>query len=156
MDFPLKVYETNSLSKPLLYHKALLRNISLLALSVFVISHLKIANTYIFLPVEEQEGPVDDETCEWSHSARCLTPEEIAKLKKDSTLVTEFKQNKFEKEAQKNWDLFYKRNTTKFFKDRHWTTREFQDLLNEKETQVKIFIYSFIYLLFITFAFCLC
>ncbi|KAM9782596.1 tRNA N(3)-cytidine methyltransferase METTL6 [Neosynchiropus ocellatus] len=43
-------------------------------------------------------------------------------------LVSEFKQMKLEKDAQKNWDLFYKRNSTNFFKDRHWTTREFQEL----------------------------
>ena len=49
--------------------------------------------------------------------------------KQNSRLITEFKANKLEAEAQKNWDLFYKRNETKFFKDRHWTTREFQELL---------------------------
>ncbi|KAM4029538.1 tRNA N(3)-cytidine methyltransferase METTL6 [Anomaloglossus baeobatrachus] len=45
----------------------------------------------------------------------------------DVTLVSQFKQLKLEKEAQKNWDLFYKRNSTNFFKDRHWTTREFEE-----------------------------
>jgi len=63
---------------------------------------------------------------------RELSIEEKNKLDKDIQLVTEFKQNKLEKEAQKNWDLFYKRNTTKFFKDRHWTTREFEDLVKIK------------------------
>ncbi|KAM8826926.1 tRNA N(3)-cytidine methyltransferase METTL6 isoform 2-T2 [Synchiropus picturatus] len=43
-------------------------------------------------------------------------------------LVSAFKLMKLEKDAQKNWDLFYKRNSTNFFKDRHWTTREFQEL----------------------------
>uniref|UniRef100_A0A3Q3MW49 tRNA N(3)-cytidine methyltransferase n=1 Tax=Labrus bergylta TaxID=56723 RepID=A0A3Q3MW49_9LABR len=46
----------------------------------------------------------------------------------DRALVSGFKQLKLEKDAQKNWDLFYKRNTTNFFKDRHWTTREFEEL----------------------------
>uniref|UniRef100_UPI0031B8B38C tRNA N(3)-methylcytidine methyltransferase METTL6 n=1 Tax=Homo sapiens TaxID=9606 RepID=UPI0031B8B38C len=36
-------------------------------------------------------------------------------------------------EAQKNWDLFYKRNSTNFFKDRHWTTREFEELRSCRE-----------------------
>ncbi|XP_069814422.1 tRNA N(3)-methylcytidine methyltransferase METTL6 isoform X2 [Dendropsophus ebraccatus] len=49
------------------------------------------------------------------------------------TLVSEFKQIKLEKEAQKNWDLFYKRNSTNFFKDRHWTTREFEELKGCRE-----------------------
>ena len=39
--------------------------------------------------------------------------------------------NKLEAEAQKNWDLFYKRNETNFFKDRHWTTREFQEIIKD-------------------------
>uniref|UniRef100_A0A8C6ZEG4 Methyltransferase 6, tRNA N3-cytidine n=1 Tax=Nothoprocta perdicaria TaxID=30464 RepID=A0A8C6ZEG4_NOTPE len=59
---------------------------------------------------------------------RILSPEEAERLAKGKVLVTDFKQMKLEKEAQKNWDLFYKRNSTNFFKDRHWTTREFQEL----------------------------
>lgn len=60
---------------------------------------------------------------------RSLTDNEKTKLDKDVNLVSTFKQNKLELEAQKNWDLFYKRNTTNFFKDRHWITREFPELL---------------------------
>ena len=51
--------------------------------------------------------------------------------KQNSRLVTEFKANKLEADAQKNWDLFYKRNTDHFFKDRHWLTREFPVLLDK-------------------------
>ncbi|XP_019392151.1 PREDICTED: methyltransferase-like protein 6 isoform X1 [Crocodylus porosus] len=73
-------------------------------------------------------------TCEGSafqkkvHSIRTLSAEEAEKLARDQTLISDFKQSKLEKEAQKNWDLFYKRNSTNFFKDRHWTTREFEEL----------------------------
>lgn len=59
---------------------------------------------------------------------RTLTDEKMDELANDQTLVSDFKQMKLEKEAQKNWDLFYKRNATNFFKDRHWTTREFEEL----------------------------
>lgn len=62
------------------------------------------------------------------HKARTLSPEEAEKLAKEHVLVSDFKQLKLEKDAQKNWDLFYKRNSTHFFKDRHWTTREFEEL----------------------------
>ncbi|KAK6491752.1 tRNA N(3)-methylcytidine methyltransferase METTL6 [Huso huso] len=62
------------------------------------------------------------------HHVRTLTPEEGAKLEKDTTFLSDFKQQKLENDAQKNWDLFYKRNSTNFFKDRHWTTREFEEL----------------------------
>ena len=74
------------------------------------------------------------------HTARTLTEEESAKLEhQNSRIVPTFKQEKLEKEAQKHWDVFYKRNTTKFFKDRHWTTREFEDLCGRK---VKLFIHK--------------
>uniref|UniRef100_A0A2D4GH11 tRNA N(3)-cytidine methyltransferase n=1 Tax=Micrurus corallinus TaxID=54390 RepID=A0A2D4GH11_MICCO len=56
---------------------------------------------------------------------RILGPEQLAQ---NQVLISDFKQQKLEKEAQKNWDLFYKRNSTNFFKDRHWTTREFEEL----------------------------
>ncbi|XP_028835826.1 tRNA N(3)-cytidine methyltransferase METTL6 isoform X2 [Denticeps clupeoides] len=46
----------------------------------------------------------------------------------DGAPVSEFRRRKLEEDAQKNWDLFYKRNTTNFYKDRHWTTREFAEL----------------------------
>ncbi|KAM8869367.1 LOW QUALITY PROTEIN: tRNA N(3)-cytidine methyltransferase METTL6 [Spinachia spinachia] len=49
--------------------------------------------------------------------------------------VSGFRLRKLEEEAQKNWDLFYKRNTTNFFKDRHWTTREFQELEACRESE---------------------
>jgi len=38
--------------------------------------------------------------------------------KQNSRIVSDFKAIKLEKDAQKNWDLFYKRNETRFFKDR--------------------------------------
>ena len=60
-----------------------------------------------------------------------LSEEQKAKLKKQESrgLVSSFKQLKLEQEAAKNWDKFYKRNETRFYKDRHWTTREFKELV---------------------------
>lgn len=63
-----------------------------------------------------------------SSTGRVLSPEELRRLADEGTLVSDFKQLKLEREAQKNWDLFYRRNSTHFFKDRHWTTREFEEL----------------------------
>lgn len=69
---------------------------------------------------------------------RILSQEELDKLKDDRVFVSEFKQQKLEKDAQKNWDLFYKRNTTNFFKDRHWTTREFEELKACREVTLEL------------------
>lgn len=66
---------------------------------------------------------------------RRLTQEEMDKLGGE-VLVSDFKRIKLEEDAQKNWDLFYKRNATNFFKDRHWTTREFQELQACREVSV--------------------
>ena len=35
---------------------------------------------------------------------------------------------RLEIEAAKNWDIFYKNNTTNFYKDRHYLLREFPEL----------------------------
>jgi methyltransferase-like protein 6 len=65
------------------------------------------------------------------------SPEEIEEIlrKQNSRRVTAFEAAKLEKEAKKNWDIFYKRNETRFFKDRHWTLREFQEILEWRQQQ---------------------
>jgi methyltransferase-like protein 6 len=48
-----------------------------------------------------------------------LTEEMQIKLKnQDTRAITDFKKHELEKNALKNWDIFYKRNGTRFFKDR--------------------------------------
>lgn len=68
-------------------------------------------------------------------SAKVLTEAEKAKLvEQNKRMVTPFQALKLEQDARKHWDLFYKRNETRFFKDRHWTTREFSELLSGEAT----------------------
>ncbi|KAF4671478.1 hypothetical protein FOL47_001530 [Perkinsus chesapeaki] len=42
--------------------------------------------------------------------------------------VPQFWAQKYEKDAVKNWDLFYKRNKANFFKDRHYLVTEFGEV----------------------------
>ncbi|XP_043822182.1 tRNA N(3)-methylcytidine methyltransferase METTL6 isoform X2 [Dromiciops gliroides] len=74
-----------------------------------------------------------DPQSEKEEKSKPFSPGELAKQSRDGPVVSAFKQAKLEKEAQKNWDLFYKRNSTNFFKDRHWTTREFEELRSCRE-----------------------
>lgn len=65
-----------------------------------------------------------------TNSVKVLTDDEKLRLEEQNKrMVTDFQAKKLEQEARKHWDLFYKRNETRFFKDRHWTTREFEELL---------------------------
>ncbi|KAL7061765.1 hypothetical protein AAHC03_01622 [Spirometra sp. Aus1] len=43
-------------------------------------------------------------------------------------MASKFQYRKLVQEAGRNWDRFYNRNGARFFKDRHWTTREFAEL----------------------------
>ncbi|CEP11474.1 hypothetical protein [Parasitella parasitica] len=56
-------------------------------------------------------------------------------IAQDEKEVPAFWKTKYKTEAAKNWDIFYKRNTTKFFKDRHWTDREFTELADQSKDQ---------------------
>lgn len=53
---------------------------------------------------------------EWTEEREQLAQE---LLRKDTSSIPEFWQRKYEHEAAKNWDKFYKRNTTNFYKDRY-------------------------------------
>ena len=67
--------------------------------------------------------------CIYAAIPRKLNEAEMAQLAKhDSRPVSSLKRFQLEKEASRSWDRFYKRNTDKFFKDRHWTIKEFSDL----------------------------
>uniref|UniRef100_A0A914CC79 tRNA N(3)-methylcytidine methyltransferase n=1 Tax=Acrobeloides nanus TaxID=290746 RepID=A0A914CC79_9BILA len=71
---------------------------------------------------------------------KTLSLEEKEQLEKQ-TFVSDFKKDKLQKEARKNWDKFYNRNRDNFFKDRHWTQKEFTDIcssLNFKDNIVFI------------------
>lgn len=46
--------------------------------------------------------------------------------------IPEFWQKKYRRELGRNWDLFYKRNETRFFRDRHWIAHEFPELLGRE------------------------
>lgn len=74
------------------------------------------------------------------HYARPLSEEEVDRLKADGEVVSEFKQRKLELQARANWDKFYHRNETRFFKDRHWTRDEFQELCPDIDFKVTTFI----------------
>jgi len=74
----------------------------------------------------EEDNVFEENSC---NAAKVLTADEEASLcRQDSRLVSDFQALKLEKEAKKSWDIFYKRNENRFFKDRHWTTREFKIL----------------------------
>lgn len=49
-----------------------------------------------------------------------------------------FWQSKYRKTSAKSWNDFYKRNTTNFFKDRHWLNIEFPSLLSGHVTGLEI------------------
>lgn len=75
---------------------------------------------------------MDDDFCKPEKS---LSEDEKRLLDiQNSRLVSEYKSILLERDARKYWDLFYKRNETRFFKDRHWTTREFKELLDDIST----------------------
>ncbi|CAK1548036.1 unnamed protein product [Leptosia nina] len=75
------------------------------------------------------------------HRLKQLTDEEKGRLAlQNARMVPEAKAAKLEREAKRHWDIFYKRNETKFFRDRHWTTREFQELINFDSEQQIVFL----------------
>ncbi|CAI4224689.1 unnamed protein product [Auanema sp. JU1783] len=72
-----------------------------------------------------------------SDKPRELTEDDVEKLKKQ-TFVSDFKKNKLENEAQKNWDKFYNRNTDKFFKDRNWSPEDVKLLCKDMDFQADL------------------
>lgn len=48
----------------------------------------------------------------------------------DKSLLSPFVYSKFDKTADKMWNNFYKNNSTNFYKDRHYITKEFSEIFS--------------------------
>lgn len=84
----------------------------------------------------------NDQEC-LTHVVKNLNQDELNKIKaQDSRLVTKFQAEQLEKNAKKHWDIFYKRNEGRFFKDRHWTTREFKELLELSDSEKNLTLFE--------------
>lgn len=49
-------------------------------------------------------------------------------LAQNRNVATAFMQSRVQRDACRNWDKFYKAHADRFFRDRHWTDREFDEL----------------------------
>lgn len=56
-------------------------------------------------------------------------------IDEDAEPVTDEGYQKYEEEAKRNWDIFYKNNKTNFYKDRHYIKAEFKELADKIEEQ---------------------
>jgi methyltransferase-like protein 6 len=56
-------------------------------------------------------------------------------LAEDQNKKSDFIYKKYEDQAKRYWDVFYKSNTTNFFKDRHYLHEEFQELGRALESE---------------------
>ena len=74
-----------------------------------------------------EEEPIDGiETDE--EFFQSLPSEAVTHLQSQQITLSTFQQNKLEQQLAQNWDRFYNRNSDHFFRDRHWTQREFCEL----------------------------
>ncbi|XP_049629428.1 tRNA N(3)-methylcytidine methyltransferase METTL8, mitochondrial [Suncus etruscus] len=73
---------------------------------------------------------------QWSKEEAAAAQKEVAENSAVRVLLEE--QVKYEREASKYWDTFYKIHKDKFFKDRNWLLREFPEILPvEQNTEEK-------------------
>lgn len=70
----------------------------------------------------------------WTEERERLAREHLSQ---DKSTIPQFWQNKYEEDAAKSWDKFYKRNSTNFYKDRHYLHLVFEDLGVVPQTEEK-------------------
>jgi hypothetical protein len=80
----------------------------------------------------------------------------------NDNLMKEEDRIRLEQKQAENWDKFYMRNSSNFFKDRHWITREFPEVLADQSCEMKCLLEvgcgtgnTFVYITIIMLFFCL-
>ncbi|OMJ74739.1 hypothetical protein SteCoe_26285 [Stentor coeruleus] len=74
---------------------------------------------------EEEEGVI-----EFYSFTDEMRDQAESQLLNDKTSLSPFIYTKFEKQASKMWNDFYKHNSTNFYKDRHYLIKEFSEMLS--------------------------
>ena len=77
---------------------------------------------------EEKDQSATPEKLQYFNMTNDMIEEAKKIISNDAKPVNDFWYSKYEKDAKKNWDVFYKNNKTNFFKDRHYIDREFHEL----------------------------
>ena len=59
-------------------------------------------------------------------------------LSKDRRVASEFTISQSIKAPSRQWDIFYKAHQQNFFKDRHWTHKEYSVLADDQEKEIDL------------------
>lgn len=92
---------------------------------------------------EESNDSSSDNNSELNPKIKYYEPSEemVENAKKiiteDSKTISDFLYSKYEKDAKRNWDIFYKNNKDNFFRNRHYIEREFTELTKYKGKEEK-------------------
>lgn len=108
-----------------LFHKNITRNIT--QINLFNTPHTNMESTQTNQPESNNTQDESGQLKYFEFTEDMKTQAEDI-INADSKAVGDFWYNKHEKDAKRNWDIFYKNNKTNFFKDRHYIDREFSEL----------------------------
>jgi len=80
----------------------------------------------------KQDREVGEEKIRYFEWTEDMTKQAQDLLKLEgSYTASEMTYKRLEIEARKHWDIFYRQNTTKFYKDRHYLKNEFTSLASK-------------------------
>ena len=85
---------------------------------------------------EESKGKVGSANVRYYTWNDEMTKKAQTQIDEDGSIMTEAQYEKLEKDAKRNWDIFYKNNKTNFYKDRHYIKYEFLELVNTIEQEI--------------------
>lgn len=94
--------------------------------------------SFLHLIIRQMESDTPESKIKFFQCTEDFLKEAEEIIEENETKCTEFTKQKLEKEAGWNWNKFYQRNTTNFFKDRHYLLQEFSELETASKSESEI------------------